>query len=56
MSTITIERAKLEQALHALEESQTYNDSMEFHDRKYKSILALRDALAEQPAQQEPVV
>jgi hypothetical protein len=52
---ITIERAKLGQALHALEESQTYNDTMEFHDRKNKAILALRDALAEQPTQQEPV-
>ena len=40
-------------ALEALEESKTNNDTMEFHDRKNKAITALQ-ALAEQPAQQEP--
>ena len=53
---ISTERA-LKLALEALEESKTNNDTMEFHDRKNKAITAIREALAEQPAQpqQEPV-
>ena len=40
-------------ALEALEESQTNNDTMEFWDRKTKSITAIKEALA-QP-EQRPV-
>lgn len=38
-------------ALDALVESQSYNDTAEFHDRKNKAITALRQAIA-QPAQE----
>ncbi len=34
-------------ALEALEESQTNNDTMEFWDRKTKSITAIKEALAQ---------
>jgi hypothetical protein len=37
-------------ALEALEESKTYNDTMEFHDRKNKAITVIKEALA-QPVQ-----
>ncbi|CAB5212725.1 hypothetical protein UFOVP189_41 [uncultured Caudovirales phage] len=45
------EREALKLALEALEESKTYNDSMEFHDRKNKAITAVKEALA-QPVQE----
>jgi len=40
----------MQQALEALEESQTDNDTMEFWDRKIKAIAAIEEALA-QPVQ-----
>jgi hypothetical protein len=46
----------LKLALEALEESETNNDTMEFWGRKTKSIAAIKQALAAQPAPvQEPV-
>jgi hypothetical protein len=45
----------LKLALEALEESETNNDTMEFWDRKTKAITAIKQALAAQPAVQEPV-
>ena len=42
---MTQEALKL--ALEALEESKTNNDSMEFHDRKNKAIIAINEALAQ---------
>jgi hypothetical protein len=36
----------LDMALEALEESETNNDTMEFHDRKNKAITAIKQALA----------
>ena len=44
----------MQQALEALKESQTDNDTMEFWDRKIKAIAAIEAALA-QP-EQEPVL
>ena len=44
----------LKQALEALEESQTDNDTMEFWDRKSKAITAIKEALA-QPEQKHPL-
>lgn len=35
----------MKQALEALEESQTDNDTIEFWDRKTKAITALQDAI-----------
>jgi hypothetical protein len=50
----------LKLALEALKESQTNNDTMEFHDRKNKAITAIKQALAPpaqpQRTEQEPVV
>ena len=55
----------LKQALEALEESQTDNDTMEFWDRKNKAITAIKEAIREhamyevqrlgQEIEQEPV-
>jgi len=47
----------MKQALEALEESKTNNDTMEFHDRKNKAITAIKQALAApvQEPVQEPV-
>lgn len=47
----------MQQALEALEESQTDNDTMEFWDRKIKAITAIKEALAQppQPVQRQPL-
>ena len=42
------DRNLMRQALDALEESKTTNDTMEFHDRKNKAITDLRERLARQ--------
>jgi hypothetical protein len=42
---MTQEALKL--ALDALKESKTNNDTMEFHDRKNKAIIAIKEALAQ---------